>query len=1621
MLIVWRSSWRGHFGEYFMAKRKINTKFLKLLVVGVFAVAALGVGALKFKNRFFADHPEKYLAAGRLALEQKNYSVARDNLMHAAALSHPDAALSVMIGDALNGLSGKDVDNVAAARGMWEQALTIDPGNTAAMDRLIHLWKDEVELHPRPGERAQAAEQLQKAAAKLLAVDPDNQLAKVSSAQATIEAMVDGMQVNAAAANAAEDTLLKREAEDPADADIPFYAARGYVWQGQEAGRADDPEGQARLFATAQKVMSDALIDQPDNAAMHYRNGQILLQICSGALAGTQGSAPSDATKEKLSNAMAEIDKARELTSPDDPRYVEICLFDARFVLERPSYAPNAPMAGVNVPASGPANPGGTAETPMPNSIRASENQPERARVAESIYREVLAHRPSDPVTVLALADLLGNLPGRREEAMALLSRPLADEHPVPGIKGTLLPILQNEANMRLLSLQIDAAEAAKTAGKQQEILASADTLCDRVYGRSPNSPYVLGLKGRLELMHHRVVEATQTLKHALALTDPQDSQQQRSRYELMYNLARACQIAQQTGEAKKLANQIASVYPHFIPARMMLAKLLITEHDFAGAKPQIDYLESILPSHPELAVDVIRMRVVTLDPVRDALQVKAYYNRLPEATRDQRMDKAALARVVHFDDDAIRLDTLVHASSPGDAEAACNLAAWFGSHGQKQKAKEVLSQALAVNPADTNLLAAQMQIDGKTSTADQAARGGAGGAPGPADAFNAEVAQVEVARSHGDMASVDLHLAAAEKLKPDEPFIWDALFQRAIETSQWDRAAAYVEKLAAANVDHAGGLIYRVRYALARSDTQKAQELALQLTQEKPEFSVSWSILGQVQKAQGNYEDAITSFQQALERQVQNLEAIRGIVDCSYAMGNVEQAKRYIDIGRRIAPSSAAFKELGLSYELTYGDPQNVIAPRLEAMQASPDDPQAWLNLANAYAAASQSRAKAQDAAAAADYSQKDKALLQQAIAKFPNDERFGVYLSKLDIQGGDFAAAERVMLDLASQPSRKGRPQTAVLLSDFYADTGKSDRALKILTDYLATPSQPSDHSGDVVVELRLSSLLAKLNRFDDAIAALSANAQDPAVARQKIGVLIDAGRDADAIRSLNAMAAVAPLTPDLLSLKGVASMNAGSLTEARECFDQVIAAQPNNTYALTERARVTMRNIPPNYGSAIADLDRARDLAPQEMETRFLIVDADRRRNQPDDAIREMESAIRVAPANKRVRLTLIDLYASAVPPRWADVERVIRQTKQIPSLAGDADFVHEEAVMDLGQGEFSKAEELIRTAMQQEPGNMGMVHTYYDVLLRTRSFEELLANTAQLLAAQSNGTALWWVYPYRAQALARGQDDKAGAAVELGRGLDAASAEHDAAGAAQIIQTYAELLGTQAALKVAADRAENDPHWLLLAAALCRQKGDADGAIHWLELAIDQQAKLSTADQNEALRMAASEYLAKTPPDTLKSAETYRQIIKRSPDDIDSLNNLACILVEPGPAYQPREALDCSERAYNLMVRAGLDEPLIKDTYGWTLIANGRDEEGLTLVQDALGKRDFAEGHYHLAEGLLKRQPPSVDDAASELVKAMQMLDQAERDGKPVDDVLKLHVQDELKRTRSGLAG
>jgi len=130
-----------------------------------------------------------------------------------------------------------------------------------------------------------------------------------------------------------------------------------------------------------------------------------------------------------------------------------------------------------------------------------------------------------------------------------------------------------------------------------------------------------------------------------------------------------------------------------------------------------------------------------------------------------------------------------------------------------------------------------------------------------------------------------------------------------------------------------------------------------------------------------------------------------------------------------------------------------------------------------------------------------------------------------------------------------------------------------------------------------------------------------------------------------------------------------------------------------------------------------------------------------------------------------------------------------------------------------------------------------------------------------------------------------------------------------------------------------------------------------------------------------------YLQATPPQTDKAAAIYRRVLEMTPNDLSSLNNLACLLMDEVQPPRPEEALKYASRAYDIMAKSGEIQPLLLDTYGWTLIHNNRVAEGMNMVRDALDRSDFAEARYHLGVGYMKQSQAA--EARDELQKAKDL--------------------------------
>src|SRR5581483_11148033 len=112
---------------------------------------------------------------------------------------------------------------------------------------------------------------------------------------------------------------------------------------------------------------------------------------------------------------------------------------------------------------------------------------------------------------------------------------------------------------------------------------------------------------------------------------------------------------------------------------------------------------------------------------------------------------------------------------------------------------------------------------------------------------------------------------------------------------------------------------------------------LATQLTHDYPDFAQSWLSLGQSDMMLGRYEEAIPQFASARDKQPQNPEVYRGLIQCYYQMQQPQEAGKVIDQALAAVPGTPLFREWKLQYELQYGKPENVVADREQAVKSDP------------------------------------------------------------------------------------------------------------------------------------------------------------------------------------------------------------------------------------------------------------------------------------------------------------------------------------------------------------------------------------------------------------------------------------------------------------------------------------------------------------------------------------------------------------------------------------------------------------------------------------------------------------------------------------------------------------
>ena len=967
---------------------------------------------------------------------------------------------------------------------------------------------------------------------------------------------------------------------------------------------------------------------------------------------------------------------------------------------------------------------------------------------------------------------------------------------------------------------------------------------------------------------------------------------------------------------------------------------------------------------------------------------------KLPEGNHDQILDKAKLAMEVGDVAESQRLAEALLKQNSGDEEGVRILVQALLRQNKPEDAKKIVDKGLAANSDSQMLRLIKAQLDGNAEELSDAIDKNIDSIK---DEYTREVAKFNRAEAKGNDKEAAEHLDKVEKLKPDLPEVWYLRFQYYAKRKQWDALQPYVQKLTAANYDRAGGLIYQFRLAMAKGDTDRAMDLAQQLTIKLPEFAQSFLARGQALQALNKYDEAAENYLRVLEKQATNFEAYRGLVECYYALHKYDAAGRHLAEARKRLPNNTILRQMEIEHELNYGQPEKVIGLLETRAAVRQDKAETWIVLGRAYERIVQRKAAKNDPEAS-QWAAKLKAHYAKAFDKWPDNTEIAAHYADACLMVNATDEAENALKLLVQKVPDRVEP--VLMLAEFYTRVAQPSHAEMVLRD--AMRKMPDRQE----LPNRLSQLLASIGRIDDSLLVLDQMNQPDKVLMAKLEILLQSGRFKDARGVAETAIKKNPDDINLLNAMAYVSLNDNDIQAARRYAEKSLSLKSANPIALYQRALVQMKQSPPDLDAAITDLKQAMLQLPTNVEFHGAAADAYLMRRDPDAAIRELETASKLAPRNRMIWMRLAELYMTSTPPRLEDCRSLVEQVR-VAGAGNDPELAGVAARIAAQKQDIPTAISEMRRMVQLSGGSDVAWRSYLFMLLELKQNDLALKEVEEL----AKSLDLWWIHHVRATAKVR-QGARDEAVAEWEKAMTLADKGHDENAAVMIVQGIAREMNVAQAMPLVLAKAKDDLRWMIFAASLYQAQGDMPKAVVMSEQVLASLDKLTPADQTRALQVAGMIYLQSRPAIADKAIKVYRKLLDKTPDDLATLNNLACLYVDNVKPSEPATALEFSQKAYDLMRKQGLSEPLIMDTHGWVLVRTGRYQEGLIMLQEVVQRQPFLEARYHLAEAYIKGNHP--DAAVRQLQAAKDMITTAEKNKAVIDPEMRTRVDQAMTR-------
>lgn len=1562
-----------------MAKR-VNKKFLVILTTAVMGTGIAAIVVSKVATRGDAkaataagDHQA---AAGDWEKAQKSYGEA---LRHRSN----DVGLIVKYGDALHELVRSDPNLVNKDVMAWERALQIDPNHVPALQRVMDSSIKAAEFHFLS---PVAWDKVRDSAGKLAAADPNDTRAKAWSHIAVIYAWLAAKPTAASEIDQHLTALAALSAKDPADATIPFAMARAYLRRAEEAlplGSEAVKVQRDRALAAFAAVKTDA---QKNNPALLYRYCMVLMATSDQNLDGQRDGERVKEAKECLYRAQMFVEKDHEL-------YGEM---KAAWVQEL--------------------------------------RQQRKAEEAEREARKLLAELPNDMRARLTLATVLRHKErkaGERDpriEAIEVLAQPAGDDAQLKGYAG--LRIRQDMEARRLvdlIQLRLDyhadervAAAASDTAAGEARAAMRArmdDELRRLAETLGNEAPVVLKLRGYVRLLDNTresLVEGIRLMESAHARLNPNNRWND---VELALRLAQAYLAApdprdRQPEQAKQLLATIANAHPRLWVARKRLAELYLRDREYDRARPHVEAMAADAELKDD--ADVMRYRLVMKAGLGNTDEVKQMALAMPERTAHEQWLKVNALQAATLGAEAEALARKLSDAELADPAAkefrGTNILAQILKRNNKgQEAMDLIARARQKAPKNLELEVMELVLQGKLNEANEKIAVSRAGEDPVLQAINKANHLADQGKGEEALGV----LRAEQGRTPNDVQLMEAIFHLALGEGKLDVAEEFGGKLEKLNADQSGGLSYRARLKLARRDLEGALRDAQELARTDTRVG-TFVIMGQVQQAMGQADAAVVSYQKALDRQSNNFDALRGIVESYLALNQINSAEDFVRQGMRDARLATFFEEVQRRIIEHHRDPRLVTPSREKAIEQNPDVPRGYVALAdNQIRVANWLVKNKNDAAGIKDA---DAAMnratetLRKAAGRWPDDIVLVGRLAEMYLRLEKFDEAVAAIKTLAGRERWNDKPEPHQLLANLHLRTGKPESAIKA-NEEMETALAKSNNSFAVRQQMVTFYLqTGQVERGIELLRKLVAERDDRQLRTQLVEVLVQVRRFDDAEELVQGVLAKDANDARMLAMRGFIRMSQGRSKEALDALAAALKVDPNYAPALYYRGLLRLRTN--DLAAAVDDLSRARDLSPTNVDMRLSLADALKRRGQLEESTKELEVALRASPSRRDVRQRLFDVYFA--DKRWVALEKIVDDAKNNPDLAGDPTWRKAESQMWLARDNPEKAMAAIKVASRLAPGDPEVDYQFLEILQQMKDYEEVLRVTDQVIAKYK--AKPWWMYLQRGLALDALK--RAGEAeVALDAAMSAADQTDDSIAANRISIALEKVIGAERTIAKLEPRVK--PYWALEIASMRLQRGEWSKAVAVADQILQKDyERLSPTQRLRALTLAGQIYTSamSTVEGALEKAEqAYVRFLSETEkqgtglnSQLQALNNLAFLFSDHPTKPNPQRALGYSGRAYDLMQQANAYDVSIADTHGWVLILNDRTDEGMEVLKTALSKKPLPDTHYHLGEAYLRKAQYS--EANAQFEQAAAVLKQTKDRGGFVDPAL----QDKLAR-------